>query len=77
MNEKFLPIITGLSENSYKMFIYDRWGKLLFETDDYKEGWNGKYNGEKVTQDVYSYKISYKTISGDDKLYIGKVTLVK
>ena len=50
---------------------------LLFETDDYKEGWNGKYNGEKVTQDVYSYKISYKTISGDDKLYIGKVTLVK
>jgi len=77
LNEKFLPIITGLNENSYKMFIYDRWGKLLFKTDDYKEGWNGKYKGEQVTQDVYSYKISYKTISGGDKLYIGKVTLVK
>ena len=77
INEVFLPIVYGLQENSYKMLIYDRWGKLLFSNNNHQIGWDGKYKGKLVTQDVYTYKISYLTISGDFKNYTGKLTLVK
>ena len=77
INEEFLPIIRGIDEDSYNMLIYDRWGKLIFQTNNYLQGWNGKYKGYLVTQDVYSYKITYYTLSGTFKTEIGKVTLVR
>jgi gliding motility-associated-like protein len=77
INENFLPIIRGVLEDSYLMLIYDRWGKLLFSTTNHMKGWDGTHNGNIVTEDVYSYKISYITQSGKEKKYIGKVTLVK
>ena len=77
INEEFKPIINGVLESSYHMAIYDRWGKILFSTNDHQEGWNGKYHGKQVSQDVYSYKINYLTISGEQKKYIGKVMLMK
>ena len=59
------------------MLIYDRWGKLLFSTNDYQNGWDGTYQNNIVTQDVYSYKVTYLTITGESKEHIGKVSLVK
>ena len=77
INEYFVPVIYGIQEETYKMLIYDRWGKLMFSTNNHKEGWDGTYNGNDVTQDVYSYKISYTTLSGDEKTHLGKITVVK
>ena len=77
INEEFKPVINGLLKSSYNMLIYDRWGKLLFSTNDYQKGWDGKYNNRQVAQDVYSYKIDYSTISGEQKKYIGKILLIK
>ena len=77
INDEFLPIVYGIQESTYELLIYDRWGKLLFSTNNYKKGWDGTYNGQLLTQDVYSYKVSYLTISGDRKDHIGKVTLAQ
>ena len=77
LNEVFKPIISGLNPDTYNLLIYDRWGKLLYSTNDHQKGWDGKYNGQVVTQDVYSYKIKYNTISGEEKNHTGKINLVK
>jgi len=77
INEYFKPIIHGLLVNTYSMLIYDRWGKLLFSTKNHEQGWDGTHNGETLKQDIYSYKVRYKTINQDQKEYIGKVALVK
>jgi|MDSW01.1.fsa_nt_gb gliding motility-associated-like protein len=77
LNEVFEPIIYGLDTDTYNLLIYDRWGKLLFSTTDHQKGWDGKYNGQIVTQDIYSYKIKYNTISGEEKTHTGKITLMK
>jgi len=77
INEKFVPSINGIQTESYKMRIYDRWGKLLFLTNNYKDGWDGTYSGHFVQSDIYSYKISYLTPSGNEEIHVGKVTLVK
>ena len=73
----FKPIISGLNPDTYNLLIYDRWGKLLYSTNDHQKGWDGKYNGQVVKQDVYSYKIKYNTISGEEKNHTGKINLVK
>ena len=49
----------------------------MFSTKNHKKGWDGTYNGEIATQDVYSYIVSYLTISGERKKHVGKVTLAK
>jgi len=40
--------------------IYNRWGERLFETDDYKQGWDGTYQGQACATDYYVYLIKYK-----------------
>lgn len=40
-----------------KFGIYNRWGKLMFETDDAHNGWNGTFGGEPAPAGVYVYYI--------------------
>ena len=77
INDSFKPVIQGIKKESYSLLIYNRWGKMLFSTNNPKKGWNGMYNEKIVKQDIYSYKINYITNSGNHKEHIGKVTLVK
>lgn len=40
-----------------KFSIYNRWGKLLFETDDASNGWDGTFHGSPMPAGVYVYYI--------------------
>jgi gliding motility-associated-like protein len=44
----------------YHIEIYDRWGVLVYNSHDYKEGWDGRYNGQFVAEGTY-YWITYYT----------------
>jgi len=43
---------------SIKIQIFDRWGKMVFETNNIKQGWDGKYKGEPLPDGTYPYSIS-------------------
>ncbi|MFZ4739624.1 MAG: gliding motility-associated C-terminal domain-containing protein [Bacteroidales bacterium] len=62
----------------YHFYIYNRWGELLFETNNPTVCWDGTFNKETVTSDVYIWILEYKSIY--DKTVIekkGKVTVIK
>jgi gliding motility-associated-like protein len=61
LNDEFKAI--GNSENisSFHMYIYDRWGTLVFESKDIFDGWDGKYKGKLAMGGVYVYCIDYTT----------------
>ncbi len=40
---------------SYKMNIFNRWGQLVFESEDPEEGWDGTYKGEDAPHGTYVY----------------------
>ncbi len=44
---------------SWDFKVYDRWGELLFSTDDPTEGWDGTFEGVLVQDDTYSYVLKY------------------
>ena len=79
VNDTFMPQGVGIDPNDFELLIFDRWGSLIYKTNDVNKGWDGKANGgDKVAQiDVYVWKIITKDFKGDEKQYIGHVTIVK
>lgn len=54
---------------SFHLTIFDRWGELIFETKNLKEGWDGYYKGNLVKQDVYVWIMDYKTACDEKKVH--------
>ena len=78
-NEIFLPQGIGYDIKTFNMMIFDRWGNLIYTTDDYKKGWDGKANqGTEIAQiDVYVWKVSLVDNQKRMHKYIGHVSIVK
>ena len=59
--------------------IWNRYGELIYQTDNPKELWNGRYQntGRMSTQDVYVCKVSFLGPRGAPHLYEGFATLLK
>jgi gliding motility-associated-like protein len=77
VNDSFFPSGEGISDKNFSMYIFDRWGNLIFETNEHTKSWDGKHNGELVPIGNYVWRISTKDIFDDDKhIYLGHVTVV-
>jgi len=61
---------------SYHLQIYNRWGELLYTTQNPIEGWDGTVKGQPAQSDVYAYKLRYTLNSGKESLRYGKVLLI-
>lgn len=65
----------------YQVQVYDRWGRLLWETTDPRGLWNGKdSNGNDVPEGVYYMLVRIHAddvIPGEDKNHIFHVTLLR
>ena len=62
------------------MYIYDRWGLLIFYSEDINRGWDGRYlaKGNAIVQeDVYVWLIEAKIFNNKVKNLSGTVTLIK
>lgn len=75
MNDGFFGTGEGIEE--YEMWIYNRWGQLLFYSKNKDRHWEGKFNGNDVQIGVYNYKFIIKDITNRTKVYSGEVTLTR
>jgi gliding motility-associated-like protein len=87
LNEIFMAKGTGIA--TFDMNIFDRWGNLLFVSDDINKGWDGRIEGGHYTwkkdgedvaqQDVYVCIVDYTTQCFPNQVQkrIGTVTIVK
>jgi gliding motility-associated-like protein len=76
LNDVFYPVIKG-ELKSYRLLIFNRWGELLYETNDPAFGWDGYYQGRLCKADVYIYKFSVEMADGKVINKIGDITLVR
>ena len=63
-NDVFQVIDKNINEFVF-LRVFNRWGELLFETDDIEEGWNGFFKDEEQELDTYVYHL--KVIFYNDK----------
>lgn len=78
-NNAFEPVFTsGFDPYSFSMVIYNRWGEILFETNNHEVGWDGTYAGKLVPEGVYTWTVYFKDKENDDKHeYNGHVLLIR
>lgn len=76
-NDLFFGTGTGIKD--LEMFIYDRWGNMIFTTKQYGTGWDGHANGgaDVAQMDVYVWLIKVTDVFDKKHKYVGHVTLVK
>jgi gliding motility-associated-like protein len=51
--------VIGANVDKFQLLIFNRWGDIIFESNDMSYGWDGTVNDNKVQQDVYVVKIIY------------------
>jgi len=75
-NNTFKPVL--YKPQQYEMFIYNRWGELVYYSNDAYGEWDGTYRGENAPTGVYVWKIIYNEYdTGLPKEIKGHVTLLR
>ena len=79
VNDVFLAKGVGYKEETFVMRVLDRWGKILYYSEDINKGWDGiDYNsGKHQPEGVYIYQILITDQSMHEHVYKGHITLVK
>lgn len=69
----------GIFIKNFEMTIFDRWGNLIFFSDEINKPWDGKINGgsEIAPVDVYVYVVKITGFNKSKHIYRGIVTLVR
>ncbi|HEY8893575.1 MAG TPA: gliding motility-associated C-terminal domain-containing protein, partial [Niastella sp.] len=65
----------GIAKMNWR--IYNRWGQLVFETNNRKMGWDGTYNGKAQPMDVYAYTLDVEFSDGRKLRKTGDITLIR
>jgi PKD repeat protein len=73
-NHIFHPYWEGVEE--YHLLIYNRWGELVFESNDVNIGWDGYLDGQLASQDVFAWKCWGIFNNGKPFSLVGDVTLL-
>lgn len=79
LNDEFI----GKGERSFiqnfQLSIFDRWGKIVFQTNEIAEGWNGRINnsGQLVPVGVYTYLSTYELPRLGKQEQRGVATLIR
>ena len=78
-NETFQPVFTsGFDPYDFNLLIFNRWGEILFESNNANIGWDGTYGGKIVKDGTYIWKIEFKTKYTDERqVHVGHVNILR
>ena len=74
MNDIYIPKTEGVTK--FKMDLYDRWGILIYTTDDVLKGWDSTIDGRQAQEDVYVYRITVTDVCEKVHTYVGHFSLL-
>ena len=69
--------IKGQNLEKVNIVIYNRWGQKVFETQDIKTAWDGRYLGKELVPDVFGYCVEAYCFGGKKYTLKGNVSLLK
>ncbi len=76
-NNVIKPSLRFVDVEGYTYSIYNKWGEVVFTTNDLSQGWDGTYKGVMAKTDAYVYLISFKSALGEEVTRRGSLTLLK
>ncbi len=65
----------GIAKINFR--IFNRWGQLVFETNDRRGAWDGTFKGQPQPVDVYQYTLDVQFVDGARTRRTGDITLIR
>ena len=59
------------------MEIFNRWGVLLFQSNDVEIGWDGYFKGQAASEDVYIFRVTGVLNNGEKFIETGDFLLMR
>lgn len=75
-NDLLSPILLG-DVVKYTFSVYNRWGQLVFQSSDWKQGWDGKYNGIDQPSAVFIWTCIYQFRGESQQYKKGTAVLIR
>lgn len=75
INDVFAPV--GAFQQSFDLYIYDRWGRLAHHTQSIGGAWDGTKDGVPAPEGVYTYRVVITGYDGSASQRVGTVTLIR
>jgi len=76
VNDRWL-ITNGNCLTKAKVQVYNRYGSKVFEDVNYKNTWDGSYNGSALPDGTYYYVISFQLINNKVETRTGNLTILR
>ncbi|MBE0641282.1 MAG: gliding motility-associated C-terminal domain-containing protein [Bacteroidales bacterium] len=77
INDVFIPEARNIV--LYRLMVFNRWGGLVFQTNNVRQGWDGQCEGGNCSEGTYFFTIDYSEFLQEDKnnTLQGSVTLLR
>ena len=60
INDYFFPIANKVDVSTFTFKIFNRWGEIVYSSNDVNERWDGTFKGQDVIEDTYLWIINVK-----------------
>lgn len=78
LNDIFIPVGQELDNDAYHLIIFNRWGQIVFETQDANKGWDGRdRKGNMAPIGTYTWVLQYRETGSYIKKKTGTVNLIR
>ena len=76
-NRIFYPFPQGMPLSNYELKIFNRWGNLVFSSNEPQKGWDGSINGETAKAGAFVWTAVYIDAQGNERKNAGTLLLVE
>jgi gliding motility-associated-like protein len=76
INDIYIPSYIGIANIEY-FRIFNRWGELVFETNDKNKGWDGMYNGTMQPIGTFVVMAAGVSYNNEEVTQTGQVTIIR
>jgi len=66
-NNSWEFFVSGIDDYNFELYIFNRWGEMIWETHDPKSKWDGSYGGRPIQEGTYTWKATVKEPYNDGK----------
>jgi gliding motility-associated-like protein len=77
-NQVWKYSFSGIETSGFSMYIYNRWGEMIWESHDVNSYWDGTYKGHYVPGGVYVWRASFDVLNNAERRLLGgSITVLK
>jgi len=79
INDEFIPVLSSFVDPTfYELTIFNRWGEVIFESNDRDTGWDGTYKERLCQVGTYVWKVKFNNATTEERIVkTGHVNLIK